>query len=80
MTDSTDLTDRPELARLPGDQEPLEQPDSIRGVDGRRKDGRPTGGDEAELRPGTDAREAPTVAPEEEGGTPDTEHAPGGDL
>jgi hypothetical protein len=59
----------------------LEQPEEIRGPDGRRQDGRPTGEQPLdELRPGTDARSAPTEAPEEEGGEPTTEHAPGSDL
>ena len=63
-------------------QQDLERPEEIRGEDGQRKDGRPTGpkDEETGLRPGAPAESQPTVAPEETGGTPTTEHAPGGDL
>ena len=45
------------------------------------KSGRPTAPpDEDGLRAGQSHEEAPTVAPEEQGQTPETEHAPGGDL
>jgi hypothetical protein len=44
-------------------------------------DGRPTGLPDADgLRAGRSSESAPTVAPEERGETPATEHAPGGDL
>lgn len=59
----------------------LERPDQVRAADGQRRDGRPAeahGGDEEAGRP--PQPEAPTVAPEEEGETPTTEHAPGADL
>jgi hypothetical protein len=58
----------------------LEKPDEIRDADGERSDGRPTGGDKTGEAAGIPHEAAPTVAPEEEGGTPTTEHAPGGDL
>ena len=46
-----------------------------------RTTGRPTGPtDEDGLRAGQDPSDAPTEAPEERGGAPTTEHAPGGDL
>ena len=45
------------------------------------KSGRPSAPpDEDGLRAGQSHHEAPTVAPEERGETPETEHAPGGDL
>ena len=56
----------------------LEEPDQIRTPDGERRDGRPT---EATLDDPVDkAGDHPTVAPEEDGGSPSTEHAPGSDL
>jgi hypothetical protein len=59
----------------------LAQPDTIRDEKDERMDGRPTGSDQqGGLRPGTEHPAAPTVAPEEEGATPTTEHAPGSDL
>ncbi|MEJ7748230.1 MAG: hypothetical protein WKF56_02945 [Candidatus Limnocylindrales bacterium] len=59
--------------------EPMEQPERIQAPDGTRGDGRPTGqGDE--LIPGRPHEEVPTIAPEEEGSMPTTEHAPGSDL
>lgn len=60
--------------------EPLEQPKEIDGPDGERRDGRPTSGVTDDVESGRPAEATPTVAPEEEGGTPSTEHAPGGDL
>lgn len=61
--------------------DPLERPDQIRTPDSQeRQDGRPTGTDDGALKPGISQPEAPTVAPEEEGSTPTTEHAPGADL
>ncbi len=66
------MTDRPAI--------PLEEPDQIRSSDEQRQDGRPTGGDEHGLKPGAEPRDAPTIAPEEQGGSPSTEHAPGSDL
>jgi hypothetical protein len=67
----------------------------VAGAGGERGDGRPAGvpagsGDDLEGRPATvreaspervpAADEVPTVAPEERGETPETEHAPGADL
>ncbi len=60
--------------------EPLERPEDIDGPDGQRRDGRPTSGTTDEVEAGQPADETPTVAPEEQGSTPSTEHAPGGDL
>jgi hypothetical protein len=57
----------------------LEDPDDARAADGQRRDGRPSTGS-IDDRPATDAERAPTEAPEETGGSPTTEHAPGGDL
>ena len=57
----------------------LEHPKDVRGPDGTRADGRPTDQPDA-VRSRTPAEEAPTVAPEESGQRPTTEHAPGGDL
>lgn len=51
----------------------LRNPEEVRAPDGTRGDGRPTGNEPP-------ADEAPTVAPEERGETPPTEHAPGADL
>ena len=59
--------------------EPLARPDEIDGPDGQRRDGRPTVPTE-DIEAGRPAEHTPTVAPEEEGATPSTEHAPGGDL
>lgn len=55
----------------------LERPARIRSADGQRRDGRPAEPDDPDTMT---APEAPTVAPEEEGKTPTTEHAPGADL
>ena len=60
--------------------EPLERPDEIDGPDGQRRDGRPTSGETDDVESGRPTDATPTVAPEEQGGTPSTEHAPGGDL
>ena len=60
--------------------ETLEHPDEIRTPDGERNDGRPSGTDDAGIRPNGPESDLPTVAPEERGGTPPTEHAPGADL
>ena len=57
----------------------LENPKDVRGQDGTRSDGRPTDHPDA-VRRRTPADQAPTVAPEEAGQRPTTEHAPGGDL
>jgi hypothetical protein len=64
----------------PQSHRPLEKPADIRDGTGARKDGRPTGKDDEGLRPGVDHDEAPTVAPEEQGQIPSTEHGPGADL
>lgn len=58
---------------------PLTQPDQIRDRDGERQDGRPTEHIDAD-QPGKLDKDAPTVAPEEKGHTPTTEHGPGADL
>jgi hypothetical protein len=58
----------------------LEKPTEIRAPDDQRRDGRPTTPHTTGIQPGVAHHEAPTVAPEEEGETPSTEHAPGGDL
>ena len=58
----------------------LEEPDQIRDVHGERQDGRPTGGDGNADKRGVAHHDVPTVAPEEKGGSPSTEHGPGGDL
>jgi hypothetical protein len=43
--------------------------------------GRPTGPTDRDgLRAGQDHTDAPTESPEEQGQTPEIEHAPGGDL
>jgi hypothetical protein len=58
---------------------PYLKPDEVRDDDGERADGRPTGrttDDGLKPREG----EQPTVAPEELGHHPTTEHGPGGDL
>jgi hypothetical protein len=67
MTDETTVDDQ------------LKNPKDVRGVDGTRADGRPTDPHQPieSKRPHGDV---PTVAPEEEGHKPTTEHAPGGDL
>jgi hypothetical protein len=71
------FTEEIEMSEQPGT---LEEPDQIRDATGERRDGRPTGGDEATIRPGVQQDTSPMVAPEEKGGSPSTEHAPGGDL
>ena len=59
----------------------LEEPDQIRAPDGQRRDGRPSDGTIDAPEPADHGgMKAPTVAPEEEGGSPSTEHAPGSDL
>jgi hypothetical protein len=58
----------------------LEQPNEIRDAKDERQDGRPTGAPRTTDDPGPRNAEHPTVAPEEEGGKPTTEHGPGGDL
>ena len=60
--------------------EPLEHPDEVQTPDGERNDGRPTGSEDVDIRPSGPESDLPTVAPEETGGTPSTEHAPGADL
>jgi hypothetical protein len=58
----------------------LEHPDEIRTPDGQRRDGRPSDGTLDQPKPSDQGGGPPTVAPEERGGSPSTEHAPGGDL
>ena len=58
----------------------LEDPQSARGPDGQRRDGRPVTDKDHGIATDIPQEEAPTVAPEEEGGSPSTEHAPGADL
>lgn len=62
----------------PTPDEQLTEPQSVTGPDGTRADGRPTTIDPLVDAPKADA--VPTVAPEEEGDAPTTEHAPGADL
>jgi hypothetical protein len=59
--------------------QPIVEPE-IRTRNDQRRDGRPTGTSDEGLQPGADHGSVPTVAPEEEGGSPSTEHAPGADL
>ena len=67
------------MPQEPGSDEQLLEPKHVDAPDGTRGDGRPTTpGDPLEQAPPADA--VPTVAPEEEGATPTTEHAPGADL
>jgi hypothetical protein len=61
-------------------REQLEHPDRVVGPDGSRGDGRPTGTVEQPDAVEPESGKFPTVAPEEEGATPTTEHAPGADL
>jgi hypothetical protein len=58
----------------------LEEPDEIRAPDGQRRDGRPSDGTVDHPKPADQGEAHPTVAPEEKGGSPSTEHAPGADL
>ena len=76
MTTRSEMPDRiADQSARPDDRQPrppAEAPD---------KSGRPTGPpDPHGLRPGAPHEEVPTEAPEQEGGTPSTEHGPGGDL
>ncbi len=67
------------MSDQPDHEHQLNHPETVKGPDGTRWDGRPTNqGDvtEAHVPPGG----APTEAPEDRGQQPDTEHAPGGDL
>ena len=57
----------------------LTQPEEIRNRHGERQDGRPTEHIDAD-QPGKLDKNEPTIAPEEQGDTPSTEHAPGADL
>ncbi len=68
------------MAQKPNPDDQLLQPDRIIGPDGTRGDGRPTGTDEEPNPAGSEVNNFPTEAPEEEGETPPTEHAPGADL
>jgi hypothetical protein len=69
MTDEQRTDDRPDV------------PDDVREPSTEATTGRPTGDlDSDGLRPGQSHERAPTVAPEERGAEPSTEHAPGGDL
>jgi hypothetical protein len=81
MIEAPTRSDPPEESAMPTNPEPDEQlrePHRVDSPDGSRGDGRPTGSDPLREAPPADA--VPTVAPEEEGETPATEHAPGGDL
>lgn len=60
--------------------EPLERQHEIDGPDDERRDGRPTTAPTEGVGAARPADETPTVAPEEQGGKPSTEHAPGSDL
>jgi hypothetical protein len=55
-------------------------PGRVRTPDKERRDGRPTGDGTDEPRSSTPQEQAPTIAPEEQGHSPSTEHAPGADL
>ena len=68
------MTDRPNA------DEPLERPHEIDGADDQRRDGRPTTAPTEGVGAGQPADQTPTIAPEERGGEPSTEHAPGSDL
>lgn len=57
----------------------LTQPEEIRDRHGERQDGRPTEHIDVD-EPGKLDRDQPTIAPEEKGHTPSTEHGPGSDL
>jgi hypothetical protein len=58
----------------------LEEPKQDRAPDGQRQDGRPSVASIEEARTELDHEQAPTEPPEETGGSPTTEHGPGGDL
>ena len=58
----------------------LEDPKSVRGADGQRRDGRPVTDKDDGIGTDIPQEQAETVAPEEKGGSPSTEHAPGADL
>ncbi len=58
----------------------LERPHEIDGPDDQRRDGRPTSAPTDGIGAGKPADETPTIAPEEQGHEPSTEHAPGSDL
>ncbi len=62
------------------DADAPEDPANVRGSGDERADGRPTGDDGDRLKAGQSHGSAPTVAPEEEGHEPTTEHGPGSDL
>ncbi len=68
------MTDRPNV------DEQLERPHEIDGPDDQRRDGRPDAAGTDDIGAKKPADETPTVAPEEQGGEPSTEHAPGSDL
>lgn len=56
----------------------LDHPADDRAKDAQRRDGRPSNATVPAPLPPADS--VPTIAPEEEGKTPTTEHSPGGDL
>jgi hypothetical protein len=60
--------------------EPLGRPETIRDSEHQRRDGRATDESTEVERGARDGGEAPTIAPEEKGGSPSTEHGPGADL
>ncbi len=69
------------MSEDPGSDEQLIHPDRVVGPDGSRGDGRPTRtNDDPGGEAGPEGMDLPTVAPEEGGETPSTEHAPGADL
>lgn len=61
-------------------KDPLEDPKSIRRPNAERRDGRPSTETDEGIGAGIPQRDAETVAPEEKGRAPTTEHAPGADL
>lgn len=69
-----------QMAPNPAPDDQLQHPDRIVGPDGTRDDGRPTETEEDPTSPTHQVNNFPTVAPEEEGQEPPTEHAPGADL
>ena len=58
----------------------LEHPEQNRAPDGQRRDGRPSQSTVDDLRAARTDEQPPTEPPEDHGGSPTTEHGPGGDL
>jgi len=68
------------MAQNPTPDDQLQHPDRVIGPGGTRGDGPPTGKEEEPNPRSPEVNDFPTLAPEEEGDTPPTEHAPGADL